>query len=53
MKDIKIIVSDEELSRIAIEIAEEMGVEFSDAPDSYAGQPVFPELKEAPHEVQL
>lgn len=46
MKDIRITVNDEDLTRIACELAEEMGVSLSDEPDSFYGEPVFPELKE-------
>lgn len=46
MKDIRITVSDEELNRIAIEIAKEMGVTLSNEPDSFYGEPAFPKLKE-------
>ncbi|WP_322201177.1 hypothetical protein [Acutalibacter intestini] len=46
MKNIKITVNDEELMRIACELAEEMGIPLSDEPDSFCGKPVFPELKE-------
>ena len=46
MKDIKVLVSDEELERIAGEVARELGIPLTDAPDSFYGEPVFPELKE-------
>lgn len=44
MKDIQIIVTDNELNRLAQEIAAEMGIPLSDKPDQYFGTPVLDDL---------
>lgn len=44
MKDIQIIVTDNELNRLAEEIATEMGIPLSDKPDQYFGTPVLFDL---------
>ncbi len=44
MKDIQIIVTDDELNRLAEEIAAEMGIPLSDESDQYFGTPVLSDL---------
>lgn len=44
MKDIQIIVTDDELNGLAEEIAAEMGIPLSDEPDQYFGTRVLTDL---------